>query len=220
MLKFRTTFDYIWLRFVTERACGIAVASRHIPQLTRSNSSAMMKPYWRLNWHAVQCVLCRLFPWVLLWTGTTRLRQLPSTSHPYWPIFNFEHQVLVTFAWLPFHTKSGVIFHRQMVVQNMPLLERKSFPMDSRHLCLRLVVSRRFEVFGARDNVALIKIPPANMVPANSISIGSRSTNGVSRCLDVGFEQTDRQTDRLFIFIRPSSQSREHSIDIEHAVTL
>ena len=74
MLKSRTTPEYILLRFITKRASGITATSRHIPQLTRSNSSARMKRYRRLYPHAVQRLLCCLFPWVMLCSGIARLR--------------------------------------------------------------------------------------------------------------------------------------------------
>ena len=95
-----------------------------------------------------------------------------------------------------------------------------------------------FEVFRSRIRVPHVEIPQGNVFPAISISIGSRSTNGVSRCLDLGFlfpisiyphprcnlshlvslremffwpwhKQTNKQKNKLFIFIRPSLQSRE-----------
>ena len=44
-----------------------------------------------------------------------------------------------------------------------------------------------FEVFGPRIHVPRIEIPQEKVFPANSISIGSRPTNGVSRCLGLGF---------------------------------
>jgi hypothetical protein len=44
-----------------------------------------------------------------------------------------------------------------------------------------------FEVFGPWIRVPRLEIPQKNVFPANSIFIGSRSTNGVSRCLDPGF---------------------------------
>ena len=245
MLKSRTTSAYIWLWFITEKVSGSTAICRHIPKLTRSNSSAVIKCYRRLYRNAVQCVLCCLFPWTMLWTGITRLRQLPSTSHPYWQIFNFEYRVLLTFAWLSFHTHSWVIFNCQMVMRDAPLLELETFPTDSRHLCLWLVISQRPSgalfraspvypcinfplspiprldpniglhwcyrsrsqkhfpvnttsmrswlinrvpvVFGPWIHVSLIEIPQENLFPADSISIGSRSTNGVSRYLDLGF---------------------------------
>ena len=93
--------DSLWQHIVT---------SRHIPQLTRPNSSAVMKCYRRLHLDAVQCVLGCLFLWVLLWTGITRLRQLPSTPHPYWRFFDFEYRVLLIFTWLPFRTNAEVIY--------------------------------------------------------------------------------------------------------------
>ena len=132
-----------------------------------------------------------------------------------------------------------------MVVENVPLFEWKIFPMDSRRLCLRLVVSRRPfgaplraspvypcisfpygpiprwdlnigfqlcyrsriqkyfpansisirlwliiavpEVFGHRIGVPRIEVSQEIVFSPNSISIGSRSTNGISRCLDLGF---------------------------------
>ena len=44
-----------------------------------------------------------------------------------------------------------------------------------------------FEVFGPRIHVPRIEIPQETLFPSSSISIGSRLTNGVSRCLDPGF---------------------------------
>ena len=57
MLKSRTTTQYILLWFITERASGITATSRHIPQLTRSNSSAMMKRYRRLPACCSMCLM-------------------------------------------------------------------------------------------------------------------------------------------------------------------
>ena len=44
-----------------------------------------------------------------------------------------------------------------------------------------------FNVSGPRICVPCVEIPQGNLFPANSISIGSRPTNGVSRCLGLGF---------------------------------
>jgi hypothetical protein len=44
-----------------------------------------------------------------------------------------------------------------------------------------------FEVFGHRIHVSCIEIPQENVFPANSISIDSRWTNGVSSFLGAGF---------------------------------
>ena len=81
--------------------------------------------------------------------------------------------MLVTFAWLPFHTQSGVTFQRQMVVENVPLLERKIFPMNSRRLCLRLVVSRRPEGAPLRASPVYPCISfPYGPIPGWGLNIG------------------------------------------------
>ena len=44
-----------------------------------------------------------------------------------------------------------------------------------------------FEVFGPRIRVSRVEITQENVFPANSIFIGSRLTNGFSRCLGLRF---------------------------------
>lgn len=87
--------------------------------------------------------LMLVLPSVQLWSDIVSHRSLSSTPYPYWSFFNFEHQLLVSFAWLSFHTWMEDIFQHPMVVQNVRLIERRIFPRDSRRQGLRPAVRQR-----------------------------------------------------------------------------
>jgi hypothetical protein len=57
-----------------------------------------------------------------------------------------------------------------------------------------------FEVFERGICVSHIKLPQENVFPANSIFIGSRSTNEVSRCLGAGFVFSASRYPRITCF--------------------
>jgi hypothetical protein len=202
-----------------------------------------------------------------------------STPYPHWSFFNFEHQLLVSFAWLLFQTWMEDLFQHPKLVQNPRLIEENisyrlttsrfaascssaslrdattasplhagiyfpsrwtpgwelnigchlfsirsqehslidsilirwwsihGFTKCSAHSCLtphRDTLGKQiyreldfhcspvdqsgFEVFGPRIHVSCTEIPQNNVFSANSISIGSPSTNGVPRQTGLRFE--------------------------------
>jgi hypothetical protein len=72
-------------------------------------------------------LLMSVFPSVQLRNDKVRHWSPSSTPYPCWSFFDFEHQLLVSFAWLPFRTCMEDIFQHPTLVRNARFIEEEDF---------------------------------------------------------------------------------------------